>query len=294
MELYQLRTFVTAAKQGHLTHAAEQLHLSQPAVSAQIKALEEEWGVALFERKAAGVALTRAGEVLLSYAEKILAAAGDLRAQAKNLTGQVTGKVRFGTIVDPEFIRLGEFLAAMLKHHPMVEVEVHQRVTGEVINGVKNGELDAGFSLGSRIPEGVAAINLRNLHYRIVGPVAWKEKITPAGWKEIAALPWIRTPRISVHHQMVSEMFKDQKLEPGKVIEADNESVIINLVTAGVGLSLMREDLALAAKRAEQVILWDKAKAETTLWFIYPAPREADPVIRAMAAVVRDLWEVRE
>lgn len=294
MELYQLRTFITVAKQGHLTHAAEQLHLSQPAVSAHIKALEEEWGAALFERKATGVTLTRAGEALLPYAEKILAAVGELVAQAKNLTGQVAGKVRFGTIVDPELIRLGEFLASMLKHHPMVEVELHQRVTGEVTSGVRDGELDAGFFLGSRIAEGVAAISLCKLHYRVAGPGGWKEKIASAGWKEIAALPWIRTPKISVHHQMVSDMFENQKLEPVKVIEADNESVIINLVTAGVGLSLMREDLALAARRAGQVILWNKAKAETMLSFIYPASRETDPVIRAMAAVIRNIWGVKE
>jgi DNA-binding transcriptional LysR family regulator len=64
MEIYQLRTFVAVAQQGHLTQAAEILHLSQPAVTAQIKALEEELGLALFERTAGGVLLTKAGAML--------------------------------------------------------------------------------------------------------------------------------------------------------------------------------------------------------------------------------------
>ena len=62
MEIYQLRTFVTVAQQGHLTQAAELLHLSQPAVTAQIKALEEEVGMPLFERTAGGVNLSRIGQ----------------------------------------------------------------------------------------------------------------------------------------------------------------------------------------------------------------------------------------
>ena len=65
MELYQLRTFAAVAELGHLTRAAEQLHISQPAVSAQVRALEEELGVVLFERSSSGMQLTPAGRQLL-------------------------------------------------------------------------------------------------------------------------------------------------------------------------------------------------------------------------------------
>jgi DNA-binding transcriptional LysR family regulator len=75
MEIYQLRTFVTVAQQGHLTQAAELLHLSQPAVTAQIKAIEEEVGMSLFERTAGGVVLTLAGQELLPRAQDILVSA---------------------------------------------------------------------------------------------------------------------------------------------------------------------------------------------------------------------------
>jgi DNA-binding transcriptional LysR family regulator len=65
MELYQLRSFAAVAELGHLTRASERLHISQPAVSAQIKALEDELGVALFERVSSGMVLTSAGRKLL-------------------------------------------------------------------------------------------------------------------------------------------------------------------------------------------------------------------------------------
>ena len=69
MELYQLRSFVAVAEAGHLTRAADRLHISQPAVSAQIKALEEELEVELFQRRSSGMALTAAGKRLLGEAQ---------------------------------------------------------------------------------------------------------------------------------------------------------------------------------------------------------------------------------
>jgi len=71
MELYLLRTFVTVAEQGHLTKAATLLHVTQPAVSGQVKALEESVGLKLFERSPTGVRLTKAGEALLPKAKAI-------------------------------------------------------------------------------------------------------------------------------------------------------------------------------------------------------------------------------
>src|SRR5258706_14330728 len=76
MELYQLRSFAAVAELGHLTRAAEKLHISQPALSAQIKALEDELGVALFERTPSGMTLTAAGQRLLTEASKFSRAAG--------------------------------------------------------------------------------------------------------------------------------------------------------------------------------------------------------------------------
>ncbi len=72
MEIYQLKAFVTVAEMGHLTRAAEKLHLSQPALSGQIKALEDELGLALFACSPAGMAPTRVGQRLLPAAQKLL------------------------------------------------------------------------------------------------------------------------------------------------------------------------------------------------------------------------------
>jgi DNA-binding transcriptional LysR family regulator len=93
MEIYQLRAFVTVAKLGHLTRAAEALHVTQPAVTAQIKALEEELGVALFDRRPGRMALTKAGELLLPEADHVLTVTGSCRS-ARLVTRILCGSAR--------------------------------------------------------------------------------------------------------------------------------------------------------------------------------------------------------
>ena len=113
MDYTRLRAFVTVAREGNLTRAAERLFLSQPALSLQLKRLQESLGVTLFERMPRGMRLTEAGRTLLPAAERSLNAVAEFRAAAVGLKGMVGGRLRVGTIVDPEFLRLGGFLRSL-------------------------------------------------------------------------------------------------------------------------------------------------------------------------------------
>jgi DNA-binding transcriptional LysR family regulator len=293
MELYQLRSFVAVAEVRHLTRAAEKLHISQPALSAQIKALEDELGVTLFERTSTGMVLSAAGERLLPAVEQVLSAAQALWNQARSLTGEITGHPAVGTLSDPAFIRLGEFLNATRARYPLLRLELHHEISGAAFEKVRDGELDAAFYYGALSHPAVAGLPLRPMTYRVAGPAAWREKVEQADWEEIAALPWILTPSISSHNRLVAELFGERGVAPTKVVEADQESVISSLVVSGVGLSLMREDVALAKRAAGEVCLWEKGRAATTLWFIYPQERADDPVIRALLDAIRATWGLR-
>ena len=104
------------------------------------------------------------------------------------------------------------------------------------------------------------------------------------------ALPWILTPEVSTHNRLASELFRQQGDEPARHLRADQESVINELIAAGVGVSLMREDQARAAEAAGEVVVWEKARLETSLWFIYPTAHATDPVLRALVDTVQEVW----
>jgi len=291
MELYQLRSFAAVAESGHLTRAADKLHISQPALSGQIKALEDELGVALFERNPTGMTLTPAGQRLLPEAVKVVTAAAALRSRAKSFAGETAGRAAVGTLADPQFLRLGDFLARAVERYPLVEVELHHEVSGAAFAKVRDGELDAAFYYGDLAHPGVAAQRLRDVAYRVVAPIGWQARVDAADWDAIAAMPWIMTPPISTHSALAQALFAAHGVAPAKSIEADNETVISSLVVAGLGVALMREDLAQEAAAAGSLCLWRDVRATTSLQFLHLRDRGNDPVIRALADIVACVWD---
>ncbi len=293
MELYQLRSFVEVAEVGHLTRAADKLHVSQPALSAQIKALEEELELELFERTSSGMTLTAAGKRLVGEAQKLLSAAQSLRNEARTIKGEVVGIARVGTLSDPKLIRVGELMSAAVERYPRIEIQLHHEVTGAAFEKVREGELDASFYYGKLTHPSVADVALRDLTYRIVAPAAWKGRLEHATWKEVAAEPWVMTPPISTHNELASALFRQHDIAPTKVLEADDERVVCSLVVSGLGMALMREDLALDKARAGEVCLWKEVRLTTALKFVYLRDREEDPVIRALVDLLKDVWDLR-
>ncbi len=290
MEIYQLRTFLTVARVGHLTRAAEQLHVTQPAVSKQIKALEDELGVLLFERAPSGMMLTKAGQLLVPKAEKTLAGAMELMQLAQKMRGETTGSIQLGTIIDPEYTRLGQFLGKLLQYYPMIEVKLQHGISGWVMECIKVGELDAGFYLGKVSDPVITALELKVLNYLVVAPLQWSERVLKADWADLATFPWIGTPPHSSQHRLVQEMAHQHSLQIKFVIEVDQEASMINLVSTGVGLCLMREELAAAAVARAEVVIWPGTKIPCPLSFVYPAARGEDAVISALIKVLREVW----
>jgi DNA-binding transcriptional LysR family regulator len=309
MELYQLRTFAAVAEFGSLTQAAERLHLSQPAASAQIKLLEEEFGIALFERKPSGLTLTRAGADLLPGVQTLLTNATQVVIHAKSLRGRVTGSIKFATLAtlsDTSLLRIGAMMKSIVTQHPHLDIEVQHRNSRSIVAGVASGELDAGMALDSGEIANISRIRLKELQYRIVAPASWHPSIRHARLEELASKCWISTPKGGSHHQMTAQLFKQLGCEPKAVIEADSEPVITGLVRAGLGLGLMREDLALAAENSPDklenltlagesapngIIVLENGRPSTFLQVLYRSGRESDPAICAILDVLLELWK---
>ena len=291
MDLNHLRSFVTVAQFGHLTRAAETLHLSQPALSAHIKTLEEEFGVTLFERSSSGMTLTPSGRRLLAEAEQIIGAVEHLRHSAQELRGEPTGTLRLGTVLDPSVLRVGDLLVRARERYPQIEIELTQVMSSDALARVRSGDLDASFYFGERPESDLLCIPLRDIRYRVAMPAAWAAELVDAPWEKVAERPWIVAPEPSSHRRLVMELFHDRGPQPERIVEADNESLINNLVESGVGISLLRDEIATAAVDAGHTVIWPGSQVATRLWLVHAADREGDPLLAALRDVLRELWE---
>jgi DNA-binding transcriptional LysR family regulator len=290
MEIYQLRTFLAVARLGHLTRAAEQLHLTQPAVSKQVKALEQELGVLLFERQPTGMVLTSEGRALFPLAERTLFDAMELLNHARVLRGEVAGDVVIGTVIDPDTLRLGSFLGALLAYFPKVQARLQHGISGWVLERVRAGDIDGGFYIGPVLDPEVTSLPMRTLQYVVIAPPEWKERMAHADWAAVAAMPWIGTPAHSSQHRLVRTMFAERGLSFTPVIEADQEASMVSLVRTGVGLATMRDDLAREAQRRGEVCIWPGTVQDCPLSFIFKTTRRDDVLVAACRKALAEVW----
>src|SRR3954471_3311391 len=143
MELRHLRYFVAVAEERSFTRAAEKLWIAQPGLSTQIRRLERELGVRLFERHTRGVDLTEAGEVLLDRARVALAAAETARLTGRDLEAGLVGSIRLGVATCTGWRGTPEVLATFARDWPDVEVTVSESYGGTLIRDLRDGRLDA-------------------------------------------------------------------------------------------------------------------------------------------------------
>jgi DNA-binding transcriptional LysR family regulator len=292
MELYQLKTFVTVAEEGHLTRAANRLHTSQPAISAHIKSLEEELGVPLFVRTPKGMKLTREGDVLRKQAEKALSTIADIQSHALSLKEEVSGTIKLGLHIDPQFLRIDALLSYMQNHHCKLDFHLLQRWSWLQPEALKKGEIDGGFVYGIPEQTEIEVVSLRQFNILVVAPIKWKNRLEGAGWEEIAKMPWIWTPPTCQFCKIASRAFEKRNLYPIRVTVADQEPVIKTLVASGVGLAIMIEDEALEAQRQGKVAIWSEIVDTIDLSFLYYRKRKKDPLITSLLDGIMETWGV--
>lgn len=291
MELYQLRAFVTVARVGHVTKAADVLCVTQPAVTAQIKGLEASLGVALFDRGGGRMTLTRAGDKLLPQAEALLTAAGELQGAARRMQGELTGRIDLGLPGETtEFLRLGPLASAVQRDLPLVELHTRTSAVGLLLDQVRGGALSAAFSIGVHPPRDLQWLALRSVSYRVALPTKAAAAMQRGGWRMLAGLPWVDGDVDSHIHQMLRGLFEQQGLAPNVVLRSEDTSALESFVRAGSGCALLREEVALPGVERGEWIVWGHAKVDAQLYFSSAAERAGDPLVVALASAVQGVW----
>src|ERR1700730_4627590 len=217
-----LRCFITVAREGTVSRAATMLNLTQPAVSLQLKALEERTGLQLFNRTPGGFTLTEAGATLLPLAHKAVSATTEFRSMADSLKESQRGTLRVGTILDPEFTRLGPFVRSLAASQ-RTEVFLRYGMSDDVLTQIGKGELDVGYYVDATPAEQLShptfserkieggkfqLTPLMSYDYRVIAPAEWSDQIMGKDWADLAFLPWLATPPASAHRRLLDNIFR--------------------------------------------------------------------------------------
>jgi DNA-binding transcriptional LysR family regulator len=288
MELYQLRSFVTVADTGNLTQAAERLFTSQPAVSAHIKALEEELEVKLFDRTPKGMRLTNNGIELREKAQSVLDAGNELKLTARTLQGEINGQAKVGLNTDAEYLLLGKWHNALMSEYPHLKIQLTQGTSVELIKMVGSGQLDVSFFSGDNPYDEISHTELCTTHAVIAAAPKWKEQLKNAGTEELAQLPWIYPEPLCIYHKFINHVFADTINKPNWITSTTSEDSTIALLRSGVGLAFIRDDEADTMLKKGEIVVWPGEAFSLPLRLAYLKSRNEDPIIKALLGVITD------
>jgi len=248
MDIRSLRYFVQVAELRSFSKAAGAAHVSQPALSRQIRALEDELDGRLFARHARGVALTAKGTRLLDGARLVLSEFDDLSHQgAATPTGHVSIAVSpaIGSVLIPPLVQ--RFRAS----YPAVTLQIVQGYSSYVENALLAGQADlAVMSCSSTCSRDIELISLVRQSCVLIGSTkARRAKRRRYAFRELADLPLILPSRANGFRQLFESLAISQGFHPRIEIEIDGMTIIRHLVAMGAGYSVMpshsvREDVA--------------------------------------------------
>lgn len=291
MDIHQLKTFAAVAREGSITRASERLYLSQPAVSAHIKALEDELGIALFARTARGMLLTADGERLLAKAEQTISAHRELLDEATRIKGQVSGRLRLGVSNNSSSSAIGKLISGLADRHPEVEpVLAHYTSPQDIIDGLRAGTLDAGFyNELSEADDDLSVTEIDRFGIFLAAPKQMALGGVPIDWRALENLCWILPDPRSCCGAAAEQLFLQHQFRPAKVISVDKEAVTRTLIAGGIGLGMLHTASARQAEELGEVDLLMEARPAVRVVFAFERSRSNEPILRAAQAILHDM-----
>jgi DNA-binding transcriptional LysR family regulator len=238
LSLQQIRCFCAAVELGSFTAAAEILRVSQPAVAEQIRKLEQALGAELFVRAGRGVVPTEAGRAFAEHAARSLRAVEDAADSVGELTALRGGTVALGIFGEPSAWRMDELVAAFMRRHPDVSVQLVGRNSSAVAERIRRGELEAGVVL---LPIDADTLDVRPIVRDEVLYVSADPERTrqPATIERLAATPLVFYDAESADNDPIRRQLAERaqalgvRLQPK--VEVELKDMALRLVAAGIG-----------------------------------------------------------
>jgi len=239
MDFDQLRTFLEVAKLGSFSRAAEKVLRSQPAVSAQIRQLEQEYGHRLFDRSTKSVRLTPAGEVVLEYAQQLLALRNTSMQATSNWNGIPTGTLSIGANEGTFLYVLPKVFAEYHRKFPKVKISVYRSFSHKVSEKVEEGAVDLGvFTMPVKSASLEAVPVFRDRILLMVGPRSPLFDRRSVTLEEFAQQPLIM-PKTGSIRKLIEKNLRPFREDLNITMELTSVVMIKRFVVDGFGVSLI-------------------------------------------------------
>lgn len=243
MELRHLRSFVVVAEELHFGRAAARLHIAQPALSRQIRQLEDEIGAELFERTARGAVLTEAGRDFLEGARETLACAERTLRRAQQTHGRAAGRLSVAFV--PALLELPQTLAVLRRfhrNHPGVRVEVRAMPTVEQREALRRGDVQVGFLYYPPADPHIVAEQLMRQEHLLAlpegHPLAQRDSV-PLALAAREPFIWFGRDAAPYPFDLMRAQLEKHGLRLRVVDEAASDEARLSMVAAGLGLTLV-------------------------------------------------------
>jgi LysR family nitrogen assimilation transcriptional regulator len=253
MNLRQLQYFLQIAELRSFTRASQVLHIAQPALSRQIRGLEDEIGAPLFNRTTHGITLTEQGRALVDRGSALLQQFSRLRDDVAN-PGVPQGDLSVGLPPALREMLARPLLSAYCRKYPSVSLHVHEGISIDLTSLVQRNRLDCAVIVDLGDLLGSAKVPLVRERLFLVGPR--KEKLSvrkPVPLNLAAGKPLILTNRLNNFRLAIEEAMAKQGLPPNVVCDSNSTNMIVDLVTDGLGFSILPSSAIDAALRARKL-----------------------------------------
>ena len=253
----QVEAFLEIARQGNLSRAAEALHVSQPALTARLQALETELGQALFVRGRRGMTLTDAGRAFQPYAERAVIALDEGATLVRDLGAGGAGELVLGAAPAVSAYVLPGLLVRFTARHPRVRLVVRTGHTEEILQMALRREIDLGLVRELRHRD----IESRPLYEdelvlvaRVDHPFARRRRVAV---DEVADTRLILFDRTSSYYELTNALFRSAGVRPDGVMELDNIDAAKQMVLQGLGIALLPSSAVAREVRGGRLVVID-------------------------------------
>jgi DNA-binding transcriptional LysR family regulator len=286
MDIANLRAFVAIAESASFSTAAANLHLTQPAISKRVAALENSFGARLFDRIGRRVSLTEAGQALLPRAQRILAELDDSRRALSNLSGQVGGVLRLGTSHHIGLHRLPPTLRTFVTRYPDVELDLRFMDSEAACHAVETGNLELAIvTLPPVARPSLQLIPVWDDPLAVVcapeHPLAQQRHVQLS---DLSDYPAILPASSTYTRQIAEQAFSELGLTLRSSLSTNYLETIKMLVSVGLGWSLLPQTMVDQQLRALPV---QGLQLQRTLGLVHHRERTLSNAARAMMGVLR-------